>query len=136
MGRGKDYEAVTDEKGNYKVSGVQPGTYRVTVKLPEGTSVHRAEQEVEVSGKGCAQASFWLEPDTRVSGKVVDPAGLPAADVLMELMPIGGNTYISSTSVRSDAEGRYEMKLIAPGRYLLGGRIRRYHHYHHRRPAF
>lgn len=122
-GRGKDYEAITDEKGNYKVSGVQPGTYRVTVKLPEGTSVHRAEQEVEVSGKGCAQASFWLETNTRVTGKVVDSAGLPAADVLMELMPIGGNTYISSTFVRSDSEGRYEMKLIAPGRYLLGVRI-------------
>ena len=123
VGRGKDYEAVTDEKGNYKISGVQPGTYRVTVKLPEGTSVHRAEQEVDVSGKGCAQASFWLEPDTRVTGKVLDSAGLPAADVLMELMPIGGNTYRSSSYVRSDAEGRYEMKLVAPGRYLLGVRI-------------
>jgi 5-hydroxyisourate hydrolase-like protein (transthyretin family) len=121
VGRGKDYEAITDEKGKYKVSGVQPGTYRVRVKLPEGTSIHRAEQEVEVSGKGCAQASFWLEPDTRVTGKVLDSAGLPAADVLMELVPIGGNR--SALNVRSDTEGRYEMKLVAPGRYLLGVRI-------------
>ena len=122
-GRGKDYEAITDEKGNYKVSGVQPGTYRVTVKLPEGTSIHRAEQEVEVSGKGCAQASFWLEADTRLTGRVLDSTGLPAADVLMELMPIGGNGSASRSYVRSDSEGRYEMKLIAPGRYLLGVRI-------------
>ena len=122
-GRGKDYQATTDEKGNYKVSGVQPGTYRVIVKLPEGTSVHRAEQEVEVSGKGCAQASFWLEPDTRVTGKVLDSAGLPATDVLMELMPIGSKTYASPSTVRSDGEGRFEMKLVPPGRYLLGVRI-------------
>jgi hypothetical protein len=123
VGRGRDYEALTDEKGQYKVSGVQAGTYRVRVKLPEGTSVHRAEQEVEVSGKGCAQASFWLEPDTRVTGRVLDSAGLPATDVLMELVPIGGNTYASPSYVRSDSEGRYEMKLVAPGRYLLGLRI-------------
>ena len=123
VGRGKDYVAITDEKGKYKVSGVQPGTYRVTVKVPEGASIHQAEQEVEVSGKGCAQASFWLEPDTRVTGKVLDSAGLPAADVLMELMPIGGNTTAFPSYVRSDSEGRYEMKLVAPGRYLLGVRI-------------
>ena len=43
-GPGKDYEAVTDGKGKYKVSGVRPGTYRVTVKLPKGTSIHRAER--------------------------------------------------------------------------------------------
>ena len=157
VGQGKDYEAITDEKGNYKVAGVQPGTYRVRVKLPEGTSIHLAEQEIEVSGKGCAQASFWLEPDTRVTGKVLDSAGLPAADVLMELMPIGSNTT-SPSSVRSDSEGWYAMKLVAPGRYLLGVRIvgsagatyvpfpqtyprrvrkiRRYNYFTQRRPAF
>ena len=123
VGRGKDYEAISDENGKYKASAVQPGTYRVRVKLPEGTSVHQAEQEVEVSGKGCAQASFWLQPDTRVTGKVLDSAGLPAADVLMELMPIGGNGGAFRSYVRSDSEGRYEMKLVAPGRYLLGVRI-------------
>ncbi|HKO46038.1 MAG TPA: carboxypeptidase-like regulatory domain-containing protein [Pyrinomonadaceae bacterium] len=123
VGRGRDYETLTDEKGKYKVSGVQAGTYRVRVSLPEGTSVHREEQAVEVSGKGCAQASFWLEPDTRVTGKVLDSAGLPAADVLMELIPIGNNTRAFGMYVRSDSEGRYEMKLVAPGRYLLGVRI-------------
>src|SRR5688572_20806722 len=103
VGRGKDYEALTDEKGKYKVSGVQPGTYRVRVQLPEGTSIHQAEQEVEVSGKGCAQASFWLSPDTRVTGRVLDSAGVPAADVLMELVPIGESTTASPSSVRSDS---------------------------------
>ena len=123
VGRGKDYEALTDEKGNYNVSGLQPGSYRVRVQLPEGTSIHQAEQEVEVSGKGCAQVSFWLEPDTRVTGRVFDSAGLPAADVLMELVPIPGTRNGNQSYVRSDSEGRYEMKLVAPGRYLLGVRI-------------
>src|SRR5687767_9448321 len=45
VGPGKDYEAITNETGKYNVSAVQPGTYRVIVKPPEGTSVHQAEQE-------------------------------------------------------------------------------------------
>ena len=122
-GSDKDYEATTDEKGNYKVSNVQPGKYRVRVALPEGTSVHRPEREVDVSARGCAQASFWLEPDTRVTGKVLDNAGLPAAEVLMELVPVPRTSNGSPSYVRTDTEGRYEMKLVRPGRYLLGVRI-------------
>lgn len=122
-GPGKDYDAITDRKGQYKVSGVQPGSYRVIVTLPEGTSVHQAERQVEVSERGCAQASFWLEPDTRVTGKVLDSAGLPAAEVLMELVPIPGTRNGFPSYVKSDNEGRYEMKLVPPGRYFLGVRI-------------
>lgn len=122
-GPGKDYEATTDEKGTYKVSGAKPGTYRVTVELPEGTSIHQPEQQVEVSDRGCAQASFWLEPDTRVTGKVVDAARVPAAEVLMELVPVPDTPNGSRYSVTTDTEGRYEMKLVQPGRYFLGVRI-------------
>ncbi|HKO60998.1 MAG TPA: carboxypeptidase regulatory-like domain-containing protein [Pyrinomonadaceae bacterium] len=122
-GSNKVYEAITDENGNYKVTGAEPGSYRVKVELPEGTNVHRSEQEVEVLARGCAQASFWLEPDTRVTGKVLDAAGLPAADVLMELVSVSRSGSGSASSVKTDSNGRYEMKLVPPGRYLLGVRI-------------
>ena len=122
-GSDKVYEVITDEKGNYKVSGAQPGTYRVRVELPDGTSVHQPEQEVEVWSRGCAQASFWLEPDTRVTGKVLDAAGLPAADVLMELVPVADTRNGFPSYVKTDRQGRYEMKMVRPGRYLLGVRI-------------
>ena len=41
----------------------------------------------------------------------------------MELVPIGDDTTVFPSSVKSDSEGRYQMKLVAPGRYLLGVRI-------------
>ena len=119
----KTYQATTDESGNYKVSGAPPGTYRVKLEVPEGTNIYQSERKVEVSSRGCAQASFWLEADTRISGKVLDAAGLPAAEVLMELMPVAGTRNGSPSYVKTDKDGRYEMKLVPPGRYLLGVRI-------------
>jgi 5-hydroxyisourate hydrolase-like protein (transthyretin family) len=122
-GPDKHYESTTDDEGNYKVSGVTPGSYKVKVELPAGTSIHNPEREVKVSNRGCAQAVFWVEPDTRVTGKVLDAQGLPASDVLMELIPASRDSAGYASYVRTGNEGRYEMKLVQPGRYLLGVRI-------------
>jgi len=116
-------EAVTDKKGNYRVSGLAPNTYKVRVELPEGLSIHNPEQEAKVFDRGCAQISFWVESDTQVRGKVFDAQGQPAADVLMELVPADGQDNGFPTLVTTDKEGRYEMKLVRPGRYLFGVRI-------------
>lgn len=59
-GPDKYYESTTDDKGNYKVSGVTPGSYKVKVELPAGASIHNPEREVKVSNRGCAQAVFWV----------------------------------------------------------------------------
>ena len=116
-------EAVTDKKGNYRVSGLAPNTYKVRVELADGLSIHNPEQEAKVFDRGCAQISFWIESDTRVRGKVFDAQGQPATDVLMELVPADGQDNGFATFVTTDKEGRYEMKLVRPGRYLFGVRI-------------
>jgi 5-hydroxyisourate hydrolase-like protein (transthyretin family) len=64
-----------------------------------------------------------VESDTRITGKVYDAQGQPAADVLMELVPTERQSNASPTFVRTDKEGRYEMKLLQPARYLFGVRI-------------
>lgn len=119
----KRVETITDVKGTYKVSGLAPATYKVRVELPEGLSTHNPEDEAKVFDRGCAQVSFWVESDTRITGRVFDAQGQPAADVLMELVPSEGQKSNSPTYVRTDKEGRYEMKMLQPGRYLFGVRI-------------
>lgn len=52
-----------------------------------------------------------------------DAQAVPAADVLMELIPAAGEPNAFSSYVRTDKEGRYVMKLVRPGRYYLGVRI-------------
>jgi protocatechuate 3,4-dioxygenase beta subunit len=122
-GPAKRVEIKTDEKGNYEVSRLPPGTYKVTIELPDGLSIHNPESEAKVVDRGCAQVSFWVQADTRITGKVLDAQGQPASDVLMELVPVTGEGGHYPSSVTTDKEGRYEMKLLPPGRYLLGVRI-------------
>jgi hypothetical protein len=71
-GPAKLVEATTDKKGRYRVSGLPPDTYKVRIAPHEGFSVHSSEREAKVVDRGCAQIDFWLEPDTRISGKVLD----------------------------------------------------------------
>ena len=122
-GPSRRVEAITDKKGNYRVSGLAPNTYKVRVELPDGLSIHNPEQEARVFDRGCAQISFWVESDTRVRGKVFDALSQPAADVLMELVPAEGKDDGFVALVTTDKEGRYEMKLVRPGRYFFGVRI-------------
>jgi hypothetical protein len=123
-GQTKRTEVVTDSKGQYKASGLPPGAYRLKIKPPEGLSIYNPERETTVSDRGCAEVGFWLEPDTQITGKVSDLQSKPISNLLLELVPVKPASNSSYPQfVRTDNEGRYEMKLVHPGRYLLGVRI-------------
>ena len=119
----KQFEGKTDANGKYSVSGIPPGKYKVRVDLPEGLSIYNPEQELEVHDRGCSQAFFLAEADTRITGKVLDAQGTGAADVLMELVPVTRQAGIHASYERTDKEGRYALRLLKPGQYYLGVRI-------------
>jgi 5-hydroxyisourate hydrolase-like protein (transthyretin family) len=123
-------EAQTDAKGNYRVTGLTPGAYKVKLKLPEGLVNNNgkeglAEGSAEVVERGCAEVNFYLDSDTRVSGRVVDAVGQPAANIRLEMRGASPdasniNTFLNT---QADAEGRFEFKMVPPGDYLLGVNI-------------
>lgn len=124
-------KARTDAQGNYRLAGLAPGAYKVKLKLPEGltddgmTGGSTVEGRVEVVERGCAQADFYLESDTRISGRVIDAVGQPAASVPVEVRgapsdPRNINTFLRA---QTDAQGRFEFKTVPPGDYLLGVRL-------------
>jgi 5-hydroxyisourate hydrolase-like protein (transthyretin family) len=122
-GPNKKFERKTDSEGKYSVSGLSPGTYKVRIDLPDGLSIYNPEVELKVHDRGCREAFFLVELDTRVTGRVIDAQGMSAADVLMELVPVSREDNAYPSFVRTDKEGRYKMKLLKPGRYHLGVRI-------------
>jgi hypothetical protein len=124
QGQSKRIEVVTDSKGQYKASGLPPGTYKLKIKPPEGLSIYNPESETTVSDRGCAEVGFWVEPDTQITGKVSDLQSKPISNLLIELVPVKPASNSSYPQfIRTDNDGRYEIKLVKPGRYLLGVRI-------------
>ncbi len=124
------YSAQSDEKGNYRVENVLPGKYLVKLKLPPGLispsgkdeSGQTAENEVEVVARGCAQSEFYLESDTRVTGRVLDANGNPIANLNLNMRatgtpPLPINTFLYATT---DANGNFEFKTVPAGEFWLG----------------
>jgi hypothetical protein len=56
-----NYEATTDSRGNFRVDGIDPGPY--TVSVVGGTSVYPSQsQAITVENKGCAMVDFKIDP--------------------------------------------------------------------------
>jgi len=71
-------EIKTDTKGQFRVEGLAAGEYLVKVTPPEGLDTRGAnEEKVKLTGRGCAVVGFWLQPAGKLSGRVLNPQGLP-----------------------------------------------------------
>lgn len=133
-GRTTQYQAQSDAKGNFWIEKVLPGKYLVKLKLPSGlirNSLRKdegattVENEIEVAAHGCAETVFYLESDTRVSGRVLDAEGNPVPNLPLNLRGAASdkrniNTFLYATT---DADGHFEFKIVPPGDYLLGFRL-------------
>jgi hypothetical protein len=116
---GARYETTTGVDGHYTLP-VPRGSYRVTYGVGEG--LHAAEARVTVVGdRTCVAADVSVVPDGRVTGRVVDTAGAPVANmsVFVAYAERGQYLYTGLTAV-TDAEGVYRLARVRPGLYLLG----------------
>lgn len=127
-GENERKEVRTDAQGRYRVSGLRPGKYKVTLSLPEELMVHRPEQEVTITDRGCASVNYFVTDNGRISGRVFDAEGQPAPKVLMALIDVDGQDIERDYSKleRADQDGRYSFTAVPPGRYLLAVNVIRF----------
>ncbi|HEX7176253.1 MAG TPA: carboxypeptidase-like regulatory domain-containing protein [Pyrinomonadaceae bacterium] len=121
-GKGKTFRAETDAEGKYRFGGLPPGEYVLKLDLPKTLMVNEPERKVRIDERGCAVASFYADENGRLSGRVFDAAGRPASRVSLQLSAAESGEQSLRGPVgyaTTDAEGRYEVKGIPPGRYII-----------------
>ena len=122
---GEAYSSTTDRSGRFSVTGLQPGTYSAEVELPPGMRLSEGPlpDGIELlDARGCATFGVALEPDGRIQGRVIDAAGRAVRGLTVGLrQPRAGTGSVEPTALRAltDADGRFEIDRIPPGRFLL-----------------
>jgi protocatechuate 3,4-dioxygenase beta subunit len=136
----------TDDRGVYRIFGLQAGRYKVSVGDPRFGRSNRRQVAVQtyypdvtdVTKAGVVNVEEGSEASKiditvgeapqgyAVTGRVVDEeSGAPVANVFIELTRIeildGGNTggFGQAMDVRSDAQGQFRLASIRPGKYDL-----------------
>ena len=114
---GREYAAFTDNDGHYEFEPLPPGEYQVSANTTEG--LWTEDGSTDVSTRSCSLMSFSLEPDGSISGRVLAADGKPAKYVQVAVVPVSAGN-LQFTSAFSDELGRFEVKALHPGRYLVG----------------
>jgi hypothetical protein len=114
-------EIKTNAKGQYRVEGLPAGEYVVKVALPEGFDVRGTpEQKVNVADRGCAVVGFWLEPAGKLSGRVLNPQGMPVNKAHIFISESSKELYSGHwDAAYSEEDGTYSFRRIPPGDYVL-----------------
>ena len=110
----------TQADGGFELRGVAPGQQLLRVRHPDF-----APQWIEVEGLADGELRAGLEialrPGGNVVGQVLDNRGAPVVGGLLVLSPADASMArqrLSFVMAATDAEGRYEMRALAPGRYV------------------
>jgi Carboxypeptidase regulatory-like domain len=114
-------EVRPDAEGRFRVSGLPPGKYKVTLNLPDTLTTYQNEEEITVTDRGCAGVSWYVNDNGRVNGRVVNADGEPVAHILVSLVdPGAANPKENQAKLdRTDDEGNFKFSAVPRGRYLI-----------------
>jgi Carboxypeptidase regulatory-like domain len=119
-GRAAGYVGRTDATGRFRIENVLPGDYSATYEARNYAAPSLSQgayKPFHVSaGADPFRLQVELEPFGRLSARVLDEDGHPAARVQVMMMRLHG---IGGSAGLTDAQGRIAMDGIAPGVYAL-----------------
>jgi hypothetical protein len=105
--------AATDTIGNVvelNISSANPNAAQLIMEH------YNAEGKLKVVSDG---TGALLQPMGRLSGHVLDPQGRPVAGVDVEYSPLFNAGAIAGTGHVTDADGRFEIGPVVPGRWRV-----------------
>lgn len=123
---GREHTTSTDANGAYFMTGLVPGDYVVSLSMPKGMTGNSTSRRIQLHEQGCAEASFWITTDGRISGHILDSGGQPTQGIHVALAYLDSpnfyarNGYVSyDRSAYTDDHGSYQFDGLLPGKYLV-----------------
>lgn len=107
--------AVSDEKGEARLTGMQPQTYSVVV-TGQGLCT-LAWDEVVVARGRVEKLTARMAPGVSIQGRIVDASGSPVAGA--RVMGFHQPSFMSSVMVAAGADGAFSLDGLRPGKYWL-----------------
>jgi hypothetical protein len=123
-GSGSARETTTDERGRFAIAGVSQGHYQVSAQRDgylgagvNGTFQMSVSAQVNVEErKSITPVTFTLALGGALSGRVLDPAGRPLPNTMVEVLTQNSrDRRISGTNDR----GEFRFAGLAPERYVV-----------------
>jgi len=120
---GTDRQDTTDDKGNFRIKGVPPGSYVIMAyQRAEGEHVYEAQgrEKVEVGGENIESLTIFLGRGATVRGRItVAGAGSVTLDrVGVGLLPTEGDEQFGERG-RVKKDGSFEITSVKDGSYAI-----------------
>ena len=113
----RTFDATTDEQGKFR-RNLPPGVYELGTATP-GYMDRSGDMGFELASESCAEVSVSIEYNGIIEGRAVDGRGNPAPNVAVSLLdPTADDNEINFSW--TDPDGRFSLRGIAPGDYVLG----------------
>lgn len=109
---------IQNDKGEFSLQGLDPGTYTVEAQAESGT----AQAEVEVEQGGTTDVDLELDAFATLTGTVVSATGEPLSGLFVMAQPKDGIPDVGSGlqmlmggGPRTDRRGKFELSAVAAG---------------------
>ncbi len=109
--------------GQFSIPNVPPGTYTLTARALAGQTALWASLDLTVLGQPIADLAIEMQPGMSISGRVVADGAAPVDITKMRLTPLIAGDFageIAPVVVSPDADGRFTLEGVVPGRYRIG----------------
>lgn len=125
--------ATVDATGQFTISGVSPGRYRVNATFTSAPAwIYRStsvggedaiDRPIEIRGAVEGLIVTFTDRPAQVDGKVQTAAGTPSPDAVVILFSADPTAWYSQSrrirSIPADTDGSYSIKTLLPGDYLV-----------------
>jgi hypothetical protein len=125
-GPGGNYEITVDQNGNFELSSLPPGQYKITVEdLPP--NLDDEPVSVALSGGQCKEIHFRPDTSGEISGRLLPDGKMPspawvtlfAADDAPKRADSNEYTHQVAQLFADDETGKFVFRHVRPGRYVV-----------------